>query len=123
MKIIKSTKTIAPKAGCAKKAVACKCAKTTKGACKKSAEKSVTFTVHADSGKQVFLAGSFNNWNPADKKMAEKKGSGLYSTTVKLAPGSYQYKFVIDGTWCQDPENADAVQNELGTLNSVINVK
>jgi hypothetical protein len=42
---------------------------------------------------------------------------------VKLAPGTYQYKFVIDGTWCADPECADFVQNEHGTLNSVITVK
>ena len=42
---------------------------------------------------------------------------------MKLAPGTYQYKFVIDGVWCADPENLDCVQNDLGTLNSVVTVK
>ena len=55
------------------------------------------------------------------KKMAFK--AGVYTATVKLAPGDYQYKFVIDGTWCADPENLDFVRNEHGTLNSVVVVK
>ena len=94
---------------------------TTKAA--KPVEKSVTFTVHAESGKAVYLAGTFNNWDPTGKKMQEKKGDGVYSVSIKLAPGTYQYKFVIDGTWCADPENRDFVQNDHGTLNSVITVK
>ena len=89
----------------------------------KAAEKSVTFTVRADSGKVVYLAGSFNQWNPTGKKMLDKKKDGVYTASVKLAPGVYEYKFVIDGTWCADPECADWVQNEHGTLNSVITVK
>ena len=89
----------------------------------KSGEKSVTFTVRAESGKAVYLAGTFNNWDPASKKMLEKKGDGVYSVAIKLVPGTYQYKFVIDGTWCADPENRDFVQNDHGTLNSVITVK
>ncbi len=90
---------------------------------KKTAEKSVSFTVRADAGKTVYLAGCFNKWSPTGKKMVDKKKNGVYTTTVKLAPGTYQYKFVIDGTWCADPECADFVQNEHGTLNSVITVK
>ncbi|MCR5751336.1 MAG: glycogen-binding domain-containing protein [Kiritimatiellae bacterium] len=83
--------------------------------------KTVTFTVHAEKGKSVYVAGDFNNWEPTAKKMAFK--SGVYSATVKLAPGEHQYKFVIDGTWCADPENANAVANDQGTFNSVITVK
>ena len=98
----------------AKKACACKTAAP------KVVEKSVTFTVRADAGKSVYLAGCFNQWNPTGKKMLDKKNEGLYTTTVKLAPGRYEYKFVIDGTWCADPENLDFVQNDHGTLNSVI---
>ncbi len=98
-------------------------AKKTAPKAAKPAEKSVTFTVHAEAGKAVYLAGSFNNWDPAGKKMSEKKGNGVYSVAIKLAPGTYQYKFVIDGTWCADPENRDFVQNDHGTLNSVITVK
>ena len=85
-------------------------------------EKKVVFTVRAEKGKAVYLAGTFNQWNATGKKMADKKGDGVYSASLKLAPGSYQYKFVIDGIWCADPECADWVQNDQGTTNSVITV-
>ena len=104
----------------AKKTVVKKCA-VKKAAVKKAAAKSVTFTVHADKGKAVYVAGEFNNWNPTAKKMAYK--AGVYTATLKLAAGTYQYKFVIDGTWCADPENANVVANDQGTFNSVIEVK
>ena len=108
-----------------KKTVAKKCAKCVakKTAAKKPALKDVTFTVHADKGKSVYLAGVFNQWSLTAKKMAYKAKSGIYTATIKLAPGSYEYKFVIDGTWCADPENANSVPNDQGTFNSVIDVK
>ena len=89
----------------------------------KAAERRVTFTVRADAGKAVYLAGCFNQWNPTGKKMTDKKKDGVYSTTVKLAPGTYEYKFVVDGVWCADPENTVVVKNDCGTHNSVITVK
>ena len=117
---IKSNKTTvktvtAKRTGAAKKKAAPQAAK--------AAEKSVSFSVRAEPGKTVYLAGSFNQWNPTGKKMLDKKNEGLYTVSVKLAPGVYEYKFVIDGTWCADPECADWVQNDHGTLNSVITVK
>ena len=87
------------------------------------AGKSVMFTLHGEKGRAVYLAGEFNKWDPTAKKMAYKVRSGIYTATVKLAPGSYQYKFVIDGTWCADPENVNAVPNSHGTFNSVVEVK
>ena len=100
--------------------------KTTATAAKKATKcetKEVTFTVHADKGKNVFVAGEFNNWDATAKKMAYKAKEGVYSATMKLAPGDYQYKFVIDGTWCADPENVNSVANDQGTFNSVVSVK
>ena len=90
---------------------------------RKAAGKAVTFTVHGEKGRSVYLAGEFNKWDPTAKKMAYKARAGIYTTTVKLAPGDYQYKFVIDGTWCADPENVNAVPNGHGTFNSVVTVK
>ncbi|MBP5284944.1 MAG: glycogen-binding domain-containing protein [Kiritimatiellae bacterium] len=87
------------------------------------AKKPVTFTFHAEKGKDVFLAGSFNGWDPAAKKMAFKARKNVYETSVNLAAGDYEYKFVVDGSWCADPENVNCVQNDQGTFNSVITVK
>lgn len=89
----------------------------------KVTKQTVTFTVHAEKGKEVYVAGEFNGWDPTAKKMAYKARQGLYEATLKLAPGTYQYKYVIDGTWCADPENAEAVANDQGTFNSIVTVK
>ncbi len=101
--------------------------KTVKPAVEKAAAKpvakAVTFTVHAEKGKAVYVAGEFNKWDPTAKKMAYKAKNGVYEATIKLVPGEYQYKFVIDGTWCADPENVNSVQNDQGTFNSVVTVK
>ena len=133
---IKSTKKVAAEKTAAEKPVKCavkKCASkcaakarkcaTKKVAVAKAAKKEVTFTLHAERGKKVCVAGEFNKWAPAAKKMAYKARSGIYTAKIKLAPGSYQYKFVIDGVWCADPENVNAVANDQGTFNSVIVVK
>ena len=86
------------------------------------ARKRVTFTLAADAGSEVYVAGDFNGWDPAGKKLADKKGNGVYSAVVMLAPGEYEYKFVINGTWCVDPNCKEWRQNSLGTLNSVLRV-
>lgn len=78
----------------------------------------VTFSVKAEPGSAVFLAGSFNDWQPAGKPLKEQP-AGTFSTTVMLAPGQYQYKFVINGVWSLDPANGDWVANDVGSLNSV----
>ncbi len=99
-------------------------AKAVKPVVKKTTPKTqrVLFSVRAEVGSKVFVAGSFNNWDPNAKELVDKKGDGVYTATLTLAPGAHQYKFVIDGTWCADPECADWIQNDHGTLNSVKNV-
>jgi len=116
------TKT-AKKATEKKTAAAKPAAQKAKRPAKKPATKAVVFTVHAEKGKKVCLAGDFNGWDPSAKKMAFKARAGIYTASVKLAPGTYQYKFVIDGAWCADPENVNAVPNDQGTFNSVVTVK
>lgn len=107
--------TVAPKAAPVKKVCAVKAPKA-------PAKKRVTFTLAADAGSEVFVAGDFNNWDPAEKKLEDKKNNGNYSATAFLAPGEYEYKFVINGTWCVDPNCKEWRQNSLGTLNSVLHV-
>jgi 1,4-alpha-glucan branching enzyme len=82
----------------------------------------VTFSVRAKVGSKVFLAGSFNDWDPTAKQMIDKNNEGLFSVTVCLEPGCHEYKYVIDGIWCADPTCTDWVHNDLGTLNSVKSV-
>ena len=58
----------------------------------------VTFRVRAEVGSKVFLAGSFNDWNPTAKAMADKDGTGEFTCTLSLPKGRYEYKFVSGTT-------------------------
>ncbi|MBT3377600.1 MAG: hypothetical protein HN742_14115 [Lentisphaerae bacterium] len=80
--------------------------------------KRVRFQLRADPGSTVCVAGSFNEWDPAKKKM--KYTGSVYAATLMLHPGRYEYKFVVDDIWCVDPECPDWVPNDQGSLNSVI---
>jgi 1,4-alpha-glucan branching enzyme len=84
--------------------------------------KKVTLTLDAPDASQVFLAGQFNNWSPTDLPM-EKGADGLWHATVELAPGKYEYKFVVDGEWVEDPGNPDKVPDPYGGNNSVLTVE
>jgi 5'-AMP-activated protein kinase regulatory beta subunit len=70
--------------------------------------------------KKVCLAGTFNNWKPVAMK---KQANGVYSLERALPKGQHEYKFVVDGNWQSDPGNTDTVQNNMGTVNSVLIVK
>ncbi|MBK7097067.1 MAG: hypothetical protein IPH58_00185 [Sphingobacteriales bacterium] len=70
--------------------------------------------------KKVVLSGSFNNWNP-DSILMQKTNTG-WTTTMKLTPGKYWYKFVIDGKWITDPDNRLTENDGEGFINSVFYV-
>ena len=74
------------------------------------------FVVSPDQpAKKVCIAGSFNDWEPVPMT----KRSGRFIRNVQVPAGRYEYKFIVDGKWCLDPDNNDRVRNELGTQNSV----
>ena len=85
--------------------------------------KRVTFQVAANPKSEVFLAGTFNQWDSQRHPMKDTRGTGKYTLTLMLTKGSYEYKFVVNGSWMVDPECQNWVRNQFGTLNSVINVE
>ena len=89
---------------------------------KTAGRRRVSFLVKANPGSEVYLAGSFNNWDPKTKRMKESKTEGEYTVKLMLAPGEHQYKFIINGEWHVDPECSNWVRNDHGTLNSLIRV-
>ncbi len=86
----------------------------------------VVFNFKTDGrDKKIYLAGNFNNWNPSDPQflMKDDDGDGTWSITVKLAPGEYQYKYVIDGKWTQDPFGPGEAADGFGGRNTKFEVK
>jgi 1,4-alpha-glucan branching enzyme len=82
-------------------------------------KKRAAFKLDASEARGVFLAGSFNEWNPSDRALKRDK-KGVWTTTMMLAPGAYEYRFVVDGEWRDDPKAAERRANEHGTQNCVI---
>jgi 1,4-alpha-glucan branching enzyme len=82
---------------------------------------SVSFALHKPDAKRVSLCGDFNGWSPSATSM-KRHNDGHWETTVALAPGRYQYKFLVDGDWLLDPAAQKNVPNEHGSLNSVVEV-
>ena len=88
---------------------------------KKPARRNVPFKLEDAPGRQVFVAGCFSNWEPK-YKLTDHDGKGVYTAKILLAPGEYQYKFVVDGEWRLDSANPNFVPNNFGTLNSLLKV-
>ena len=82
--------------------------------------KRVRFTIDAEPDSQVYVAGTFNDWNQTKNKLTCK--NGVYTATLLLPPGRYEYKFIVNDVWCCDPECAEWTPNGIGSLNSVITV-
>jgi hypothetical protein len=72
----------------------------------------------------VTLAGEFNNWNVSDAAATCTLQDGVWTAVVKMAPGKYKYKFVLDGgaKWKEDPSNPDKVDDGFGGSNSIVTV-
>ncbi|MBU6340398.1 MAG: hypothetical protein KGS48_02785 [Bacteroidetes bacterium] len=71
--------------------------------------------------KQVFLTGSFGNWNPQAVPM-QKNDTGWFCDWP-LKPGKHHYKFVVDGQWMVDPANKRKEKDQQGNENSIILVQ
>ncbi len=81
----------------------------------------VAFRLELDAPAEVvYLAGSFNQWQPRAMPMAPSADRRVWTLTLRLAPGAHQYKFVVNGAdWRTDP-NAPTIDDGNGNLNSVV---
>ena len=69
-------------------------------------DNSVDFHYFGPKGVNVYLSGSFNNWDPYMYKLNEVK-PGEYTITLTMLPGTYFYYFVSSGLFLLDPLNPD----------------
>ena len=83
----------------------------------------ILFSLLARRAKDVQLVGDFTDWEARPIIMDRMKPrSRTFGAAVDLPPGTYQYRFIVDGKWVEDP-NADSVPNDFGTRNSVITIE
>jgi 1,4-alpha-glucan branching enzyme len=81
----------------------------------------VVLRCHAPDAKSVYVAGAFNDWRP-DVTPLQPQANGLWTIELDLPPGDYEYRFVVDGCWCSDPEAKETVPNPFGDYNAVLRV-
>jgi 1,4-alpha-glucan branching enzyme len=80
----------------------------------------VTFSLVKPDAREVALAGSFNQWDREQHRLAGPDRNGRWTITLPLAPGRYEYLFVVNSTdWVPDPA-APTVSDGLGGKNSVL---
>jgi hypothetical protein len=84
---------------------------------------SVTFRIEAPAARQVFVAGSFNGWNPRQYPLSQH-GQGQRETTISLQLGRYEYKFIVDSMWVHDVNNPNRVvlTSPFSGYNSIVSV-
>ena len=81
----------------------------------------VPFKLFAPMANNVFVVGSFNDWKMAATPLKALSG-GVWNCKLNLAPGRYEYLFVVDGQWRADPTAPECVPNPFGGVNSIISV-
>jgi 1,4-alpha-glucan branching enzyme len=80
--------------------------------------KKVDFSLLAPQAEKVSVAGDFNDWN-LTKHPLKKDKKGVWKISLNLLPGTYQYRFLVDGEWQSDPSCTDCIENPFGTSNCV----
>lgn len=83
---------------------------------------SVLFEIASEPGNQVYVAGTFNNWDPTVHPLTCDPTDGVFRAALLLPVGTHEYRFVVDGVWQMDDKNPSWAPNGHGTLNSVIKV-
>lgn len=71
-----------------------------------------------NNAKRVYISGSFNAWSTMKTPMQKIENGWVVS--IKLQPGKYTYKYIVDGRWMHDPNNKQRERNEHGSYNSAV---
>ena len=84
--------------------------------------KKVNFTLAAPEAQNVFLLGDFNDWQ-ADPHSLKKDKKGNWKISINLTPGRYEYRFLVDGEWQNDPNCTALVHNTFGSENCLLTLE
>ena len=70
-----------------------------------------------EGGNTIYITGSFCNWEKF--LIMEKNEKGIYTKTLMLPPGFYQYKFKVDDNWAYSKKQPKFEDNN-GNVNNFI---
>lgn len=84
-------------------------------------ERIVVFRLAAPDARSVQLAAEFTDWEEHAVSLG-RTGDGEWEVKVRLAPGEYGYRFLVDGQWHDDPRCPRRKPNPFGTTDAVAEV-
>lgn len=88
-----------------------------------ASETLVRLVIPAEGARSVAVAGDFNDWRTDDLLLEDPEGDGVFVGTLRVAPGSYAYMFVIDGErWVTDPYAVNHRDDGFGNRNAVLRI-
>jgi 1,4-alpha-glucan branching enzyme len=81
----------------------------------------VTFAIEAKDAGSVAVVGDFNNWNIEEGSLSKLKNGTFKATYDLVKDAIYEFKYVIDGIYVNDPEADSYKWNDFaGSENSVL---
>ena len=73
----------------------------------------VTFTIDAKDATSASVVGDFNNWNQSEGELSKLK-NGTFKGVFELnKDGMYEFKYIVDGVYVNDPEADYFIWNEF----------
>jgi hypothetical protein len=77
----------------------------------------VLFVLPALDAENVAVVGSFNAWEGT--ALSDPDEDGIWTASIPLSPGRYEYAFIIDGRWWGQDPLADEYIQSFGEYSSV----
>jgi len=83
----------------------------------------VTFSIEAKEANAVSVVGDFNGWNQNEGTLSKLKNGTFKGVFDLPKDASYEFKYVIDGNFVNEPEADSYRWNDFaGTENGVLEV-
>lgn len=80
-----------------------------------------TIKLDSPGATSVVVTGSFCRWAPEGRPL-KRDAHGVWKVHLALPPGEYEYRFLVDDRWENDPACTERVPNPFGSENCVLRV-
>lgn len=81
----------------------------------------VTFSIEAKEAQSASVVADFNGWDAEAGKLGKQK-NGTFKGTFDLPKDSvYEFRYIVDGDYQNEPEADGTRGNDFGSENSVLN--
>ena len=82
-----------------------------------TSERAVKVQFRDRDARDVRIAGDFNGWVPdkgVESRVQRDGEARVWTKVLNLPPGTYQYRYVVDGEWKEDPTNPRGIEGPIG---------